>query len=576
MLLDNLYVVLETFLRSSGLMNDGVCLEKCSGENGILVRITPDPSAASINRAPKNAEADFDTGDHVKIKYEEGVHHMRNDGQTNNRNSGFAGSNKTGHKTRKMGNSPGNPKMMRKKLSELNLPGFEEKVDSLVDDWYFDVVPFSAICGEDAVRETQEETKSNCVVKVEMHHPSEIRESTQTSVDSNKDDNYHDIEIPISIDGDKEECVGSSDEKRAHSKRSTRCSKGEKKIVDEGDGVLTCTNCPMILINQKEFLKHYLKNHIENDEVFPCPYCSKRLTCRVEFRRHVNTFHPFNVLEKNKPIQEPNEELSSVTGFTDSPTKPVRYVKTCRKCNLSFSNYVESRRHFYEAHALPKQRDGQAVNCPICEKQFFHHWKMWEHKKLVHERAKYRHKCSQCDFTAKFPSYVKKHEQIRHGERRFPCLLCNKKFQVPSALRRHFDRIHRKLLSYECTSCNKKFFHEIGLRRHSKANHRVSCHSCSLIFVNKKDMVEHYKEVHGGEGDSLTTKVMPYRCAVCYKGFEFTKPWRDHIKAPHRFNCTECSLKFVFKKDLLHHWNKLHCSKDGKFRNPLEGANAKL
>ena len=550
MLLDDLYIVLETFLRTTGYLDGDVEIEKWFVEHGIFVRISTEETLAPVDEPSSLAIDDWNRNNDLKIKEEEEVE----DVIRNNEEMGLVPADlplvsKSIKSTSKT--SDCSVRIPRIKLSKRS----DRQIDHTVNSW--NATPLPTV-SEKEERETKIENSDECVLKFEKHHPDMAERNEMSNADSDSDQTPN---VFRRDDDDKD--VGKANE----TVRSSRRARVQNSISD-GD-IQTCKECPMRLINQKEFLKHHLKCHIKTLDVYPCPHCLKKLSSKEEFRRHVRLFHPINkaTYEKKRikdPLKEQIEELSSVTGLPKIPEEPQKFRKVCNKCNLSFSDPDESRLHFYTMHHLPKQREGQAVNCPVCGEKFYHQKKMWNHQKLMHESEKYRHKCSQCDFTAKFPSRVRKHEKSNHGERKFQCLLCETTFFTQSDLNRHFDRVHRKLLLHQCLKCHKRFFHETALQRHDHAKHDWNCPSCAMTFVGKKDLVVHLKDEHGSVGN--VPPKMRFKCSVCNKGFRTSKDCRKHNALLHRLGCEECPMKYVQRTELLKHWQELHCNQDGMFK----------
>ena len=127
--------------------------------------------------------------------------------------------------------------------------------------------------------------------------------------------------------------------------------------------------------------------------------------------------------------------------------------------------------------------------------------------------------CGFCDFKAKRPIWVRRHENIHKGIK-YKCTECSREYTQEYDLTRHIKSIHFPEKS-KCLKCNREF---------ASINSRKA-HSCVRSF-----------------------------CDLCGKSFE-SKRLREHIKVKHegkRYPCFHCSYKATQKTHLKTHMKLKH------------------
>jgi KRAB domain-containing zinc finger protein len=159
----------------------------------------------------------------------------------------------------------------------------------------------------------------------------------------------------------------------------------------------------------------------------------------------------------------------------------------CVLCNKSFRLFVTFVRHM-KMHSDEDKEDGTLV-----------------------------YKCQQCGKLFSCKKYLTEHKNIHTGERPHECGVCNKRFTQSSGLRNHM-KIHRnhhddgkKTFVCEWQDCGKEFKSLLNLRRHFKTHtgeRRYACVVCDRRFAFPFTLRRHIR-THGRHDE------VPNRTEAC-------------------------------------------------------------
>ena len=93
--------------------------------------------------------------------------------------------------------------------------------------------------------------------------------------------------------------------------------------------------------------------------------------------------------------------------------------------------------------------------------------------------------CKECFITVKRKNYSV--HQRTHGENKFSCYICDKKFKTKNSLNQHSSS-NDKPKDIECNMCNHVLHSKSALNKHIKRFHEkilYSCPYCNKAFSDK-------------------------------------------------------------------------------------------
>ena len=186
-----------------------------------------------------------------------------------------------------------------------------------------------------------------------------------------------------------------------------------------------------------------------------------------------------------------------------------------------------------------------SLECELCEQRFITNQALKTHNKLIHLSDTL--KCHICDRVFKD---VYGHIKNAHGQRKYECTHCEKKFQTKPILNDHIQSIHFGLKA-NCPDCGKNVSLS-NLTRHINEFHKKMkkpCIHCGKEF-GESNLPRHIRSVHNNEG---------VICPDCGKAFGLGN-LRKHILDVHEKRKKICDVcnKEVTYANISHHKRKEH------------------
>ncbi|KAF0986779.1 hypothetical protein HZS_536 [Henneguya salminicola] len=131
--------------------------------------------------------------------------------------------------------------------------------------------------------------------------------------------------------------------------------------------------------------------------------------------------------------------------------------------------------------------------------------------------------CDQCGRSFKYPSDLKKHEQIHTQEKKFTCQNCGRSFRRLHQLNVHV-RIHTGEKPFVCNQCGMSFRHDSTLTMHTRTRHEhlkpFKCTVCNKMFGRLSHLRKHQKYVCAASRKQTNTyedkNLQCYSSYVCH------------------------------------------------------------
>jgi len=185
--------------------------------------------------------------------------------------------------------------------------------------------------------------------------------------------------------------------------------------------------------------------------------------------------------------------------------------------------------------------------CEVCDKRFT--WKRdLNRHKLRHTRENV-YTCGKCEKWFSTKTGLCQHMNI-HTRGKYMCIECGRCCQSSKDLERHM-RSHSGEKPFECTVCSKRFTTSGDLVRHSRIHSGekpYKCHMCDKAFSQSGELNLHMR-VHTGE--------KPYKCSLCNKCFSQSSSLQTHKRHVHSnirpYDCPYCGKLFKINSELKHH-----------------------
>jgi DNA-directed RNA polymerase subunit RPC12/RpoP len=156
--------------------------------------------------------------------------------------------------------------------------------------------------------------------------------------------------------------------------------------------------------------------------------------------------------------------------------------------------------------------------------------------------------CSNCGKVLKDEHTLRCHLRTVHGEKKFACERCDKKFPTVGVLNAHL-RTHSDIL-YACGTCGENFKDVAYFRKHVRAHsgeRPYACQLCGRSYLQMSHLNAHM---------SLHTQVKQFTCTACPKCFRHATALKEHMNRHNNIKshaCRYCSYASSYRKNLASH-----------------------
>ena len=171
--------------------------------------------------------------------------------------------------------------------------------------------------------------------------------------------------------------------------------------------------------------------------------------------------------------------------------------------------------------------------------------------------------CCWCEFRTLSSFCFSNHLKSEHSSSLQPCHSCSIMFVSKKTLMDHNSRFHRKKMSFKCSKCDFRCKREVSLRAHRRKIHTSQkmhiCTKCDYSSFRHQAMKQHYITHHQDE-NKLDCSA-PFTCAACKKMFLYFSQYQNHLKrhtGERPYACKFCSFRSSYKKNVTLHELRKH------------------
>lgn len=327
-----------------------------------------------------------------------------------------------------------------------------------------------------------------------------------------------------------------------------------KSHINEGfenEETSSCSNCDLVLINQKCLTSHMKIAHLNAMKIFSCESCNIDFDSKRYLFIHKELVDNDNDIKKEIDQEifdveikvEPNDNLNSIPDVLERKHK-------CNQCEKTFKKSSTLNQHKLYLHS-----DERNFKCDNCSKAFKQKSKLQIHIDHVHRGIR-NFRCDKCEKSFKALGALNEHKVCVHGNSRsFKCEKCHSAFKMKNHLKRHYLKVHSEVRKYKCDQCDKSFTNSTSLMAHIKSAHEnirdFKCEICHWAFKFRNHLQSHIKTVH--------LKIRKYVCDICDKGYKTSFALKIHKSSSHLGirNFKKSNIHSITKKPKCNHCGKL-------------------
>ena len=207
----------------------------------------------------------------------------------------------------------------------------------------------------------------------------------------------------------------------------------------------------------------YLDNHHAlhwDQKNFSCSKCDKKFYTQEMRDSHAHTAHRnrSDGFECHicKNVYKSKQGLDGHIAYIHEKRKGM----TCEYCGKNFRTHSSLKMHI-ASHTGQKN-----FVCHLCNHNFVYKKSLDRHIRVEHLGE--RQICPICGQSVR--KSLKNHMLI-HGEKRFECDICHKKFGHPHTFKEHMHQ-HTGVKPYECPTCHKRFLGSANFSKHKKIHEK--------------------------------------------------------------------------------------------------------
>lgn len=287
-----------------------------------------------------------------------------------------------------------------------------------------------------------------------------------------------------------------------------------------------CAACRTMTSSVQNLTKHWMSVHTQMKR---CTLCMEICRTDAGIKRHVRRVHG-KMYTCNNCLHRTYTVADFIKHY-----RTAHETLVCDICNVSCRKKKSMVHHMKLMH-LP-------AFCKLCNRSYINHKTYTHHNRITHpelsrvDTRKEMSYCVECDKQYTSAYKYRKHlkDSVKHTPKekiKVPCPDCGKIFTRTSFMKNHYNFVHLKMNKHCCNKCDKKYTTGYGLRKHIERVHKKIlpvkdkiCDLCGRGFATNKILTNH-RRTHTGE--------RPYKCMHCPAAFVQKFAMQTHQKTQHK------------------------------------------
>ena len=168
------------------------------------------------------------------------------------------------------------------------------------------------------------------------------------------------------------------------------------------------------------------------------------------------------------------------------------------------------------------------------------------------------------------PQLPKKRKVAKEENLKYPCKVCNRRFQRTSELRDHTYVVHLGQ-TFDCAECLKSYQTKKAYKNHEKLKHqglrKIKCtqEGCDWADADSGKLHNHLLSAHN-IGEPIVCNVVLENGKTCGKIFTNTRSFQTHAEfhMEKKYQCDQCDRYFSTELRRKAHIHKYHKSQSGE------------
>ena len=233
----------------------------------------------------------------------------------------------------------------------------------------------------------------------------------------------------------------------------------------------------------------------------------------------------------------------------------------CEECNRTFQ-----RKAAYEKHIQMHAEEDKPTLCELCGVAVNGKVEMQNHLAVVHSKNPKTEwfNCHLCEKTFSKELTLLHHvnkvhksgqRDLKDGKREFMCEFCDKQYSSRTSIKLHTVMVHSKVKPYQCAECGRGFAFKSQMISHTRMHTGERPFECTTCgkTFSANLNLMQHIRIHTGE--------RPFTCNYCGNRFSQRSHLQTHLRThtgEKPYHCQQCEKKYKNRLDLRIHCLRIH------------------